>query len=89
MQGEFLRWRDEWSLEVEELDGDHRQLAAILNEVAELCGISESPDPPTGAAGRKPDPAKVLACLKKLDVHVREHFRREEAFMKAIDFPRP
>lgn len=32
---EYLAWRDEWLLGIDDIDGDHRQLVALINSLAD------------------------------------------------------
>jgi hemerythrin len=80
----FLKWRDDWLLHIEDLDGEHRQLVELLNRIAERFGIFA----PRDAVGAKAQgEAEIYSMLKQLGEEVRHHFRHEEALMKESDFP--
>jgi hemerythrin-like metal-binding protein len=77
----FIVWRDEWTLNVDFMDEDHRCLAAILNHIApDICRCAEGGW--NWAIG-----ARLLSRLETLGAHTREHFRREEQAMRASDYP--
>jgi hemerythrin len=93
----LLTWRDEWSLGIEPLDRDHRALIELLGdlclrhcpEIADL-RVARPFDPRRHLAFAKPGgvSAGLLADLADLGERVRIHFRREEAFMRAIGYER-
>lgn len=80
----LLDWRDEWTLDVEFMDDDHRHLAALLNEIARRWG-------PRGEDARlsadRGVPELLLNLLDDLGSHTREHFSREEAVMRTLRYP--
>ena len=82
-----LVWRDAWYLGIAAPDTDHRELVRLLNRLLESQGQArgdpdgQSADGGQGTAG--PDQVTELAGLI---VHLREHFRREEALMAAIAY---
>jgi len=77
----FFRWRDEWILNVDFMDRDHRSLAAHLSRIAQdLENRSDS--------GVAPDPARLVAGLEAFGVRIRGSFRREEDVMSEADYPR-
>ena len=75
----LLTWRDEWSLNIEALDKDHR---ALIERLADTC-LRFCPEASTGRAG---DARAMLSALTELGEEVRAHFRREEAFMLAFGY---
>lgn len=75
-----IEWRDHLALGVPELDEQHRQLAVLINRIAEASGVADAG--PEAAA----DPA-VAALLEKLYRETRRHFEQEEALMAAVDYP--
>jgi hemerythrin len=75
----FIDWRDEWLLHIVELDGEHRQLVALLNRIAEVSGAG------TGAQCSISE-AEMLHWLEQLGEHVRRHFRNEEELMEELDY---
>ena len=93
----LLTWREEWSLGIEPLDRDHR---ALIERMGDLCVryCPELADPRTirsqGAmmlsAFTRPggQSTGLLVDLADLGERVRVHFRREEAFMRAIRYDR-
>jgi hemerythrin len=99
----FLRWRDEWAVGVDPIDTDYRMLCALLDRIAQefcanhfgaaaLAGDSASGDQPclpevgvpADKGGAK---ASLMLHLWVLEEHVRAHFAREEALMRASDYP--
>jgi hemerythrin len=85
----FLTWRDDLLMGIDVLDADHQQMVTLLN----LLVAAE--DPPPGSPSLDDDPASTsqtpaVAALEHLDAliaHVRGHFEREEAFLRAIGYP--
>lgn len=75
----LLTWRDEWSLHIPVLDGDHQ---ALIEHLDSLCRrfCPESP------GWRSGDANALLEALEAFGEQMREHFRREEALMQAIDY---
>ncbi len=93
----LLTWREEWSLGIDPLDRDHR---ALIERMGDLCVryCPELADPRIkgclssrllGAFARPgTESPGLLADLADLGERMRAHFRREEAFMSAIGYPR-
>lgn len=78
---EFLEWRKEWSLGVEIIDSQHRQLATILNEIAELSlNVDES-------IALEIHSNKLHELLSLLHKKISEHFNDEEGLMIESDYP--
>lgn len=74
----LLTWHDEWSLNIETLDQDHRELIARLSDLClRFC-------PESGYIPKAPD--ELLNALAQFGERVREHFKREEAFMRSFDY---
>ncbi|EXJ13897.1 bacteriohemerythrin [Imhoffiella purpurea] len=75
----LLAWRDEWSLNIDVLDKDHRALIERLGDICmRFC--------PEASAGRSGDALALLDALNELGEEVRRHFQREEDFMRAYDY---
>ncbi|HWI15892.1 MAG TPA: bacteriohemerythrin [Burkholderiales bacterium] len=70
----FLDWGVDRDLGVAEMDGDHRALAALINELGD--------ELKSGADGDK-----LFACMDRLVSHTAAHFAREEQWMDAYDYP--
>lgn len=99
----FLRWRDEWTLQIDVLDEDHVELVELFNRIAALYGAQQvehsgsgAPGPlarvAEAAAGRAQESCPLggttlLECLQQLSERTRAHFHREEEFMRGIDYP--
>jgi hemerythrin len=70
-----LRWTEEYSVGVKELDDDHRQLFSLLNNnlksVIEKNGNSKT----------------IVADLKKLQEYAVTHFKAEENLFLKINYP--
>ena len=93
----LLTWREEWSLGIEPLDRDHR---ALIERMGDLCvrHCPELADPRTARSQGTPmlsafarsggHSTGLLADLADLGERMRAHFRREEAFMRAIRYER-
>ena len=85
----FLTWRDDLLMGIDVLDADHQQMVMLLNLL--VAAGEPPPDPPAldgNPASTSQTPA--VAALEHLDAliaHVRGHFEREEAFLRAIGYP--
>jgi hemerythrin-like metal-binding protein len=69
----LVRWTPDMSVCVERLDEDHQLLIALINQVA--------------AAEHIGNRRIVESVLDELVNYTIEHFRREEAYMRAMDYP--
>ena len=81
----FIRWRDEWLLDIEDVDREHRGLVSLLNRlaVAHCCSSMPAGDP-----NRQPPRGdQVIEMLEALGEGVRRHFHNEEAVMRASGYP--
>lgn len=56
------------------LDDDHRNLISRINLVAEL--------------ERSADTTAIIDALSEFKAELAEHFQREEAYLKAVDYPK-
>jgi len=74
VSGPLLEWNDEFLIGVEELDYEHRDLFARVNEIHE-------------ELGRPSEKARVEDCLGELYARLEAHFALEEKFMRETDFP--
>jgi len=85
----FLTWRDDLLMGIDVLDADHQQMVMLLNLL--VAAGEAPPDPP--ALDDNPESTSqtpAVAALEHLDAliaHVRDHFEREEAFLRAIGYP--
>jgi hemerythrin len=80
----FIQWREDWLLNIADVDSEHRQLVELLNLLAERFGIIT---PGNGIlADRLAAEAKIQAMLGQLGEQVRAHFCHEEALMQQVDF---
>jgi len=80
----FIEWRDEWLLGIPQVDGEHQELARLLNRVVELysCASEES------SAGKATErDREIIGLLHEFGDHVRIHFENEEAFMRDSCYP--
>lgn len=81
----LMTWRDEWSIGIATLDADHR---ALIETLMDIC-LRFCPESGAGTAASGPGQAGGLVdALEGMGEQVREHFRREEAFMRAIGYER-
>jgi hemerythrin len=78
----FFPWRDEWTLNVDFMDRDHRALAAQLSRLAEDLEIRSDTD------GGAPNAVRLIVGLEEFGVLIRRSFRREEDVMFEADYPR-
>lgn len=75
----ILTWREEWSLNIEALDRDHR---ALIDQLADIC-LRFCPE---ASAGRAGDASALVNALSDLGEAMRAHFAREETFMQALGY---
>jgi hemerythrin len=90
----LLIWRNEWSLGIDALDADHRALVGTLIDIslrfchqaalpADLPGRAKAPVTPVSSGAPAAD---LIEALVGFGVKAQAHFRREEAFMRAIHY---
>jgi hemerythrin len=86
----LLTWRDHWSLQIDILDRDHRNLIERLGDIClRFCPEAHAKPGLAADAGHPaPGQSALAEALTGLGQQVREHFRREEAFMHAIGYDR-
>jgi hemerythrin-like metal-binding protein len=70
----FFAWNDELSVGNKSIDDDHRHLIALLRALNDAMSSAK-------------EPAVLGRILSDLITYTDEHFKREEASMRAIDFP--
>jgi hemerythrin len=75
----LLAWHDEWSLDIDVLDMEHRALIEHLADICHRFGPAASPR-------RSGDAFALIDALSDLGEAVREHFKREEELMQAVDY---
>lgn len=85
----ILTWRDEWTLGIDTLDDDHREIVTVLQKMA--CRFGNRSECPEGwsenrEAGNDCD-EDLYAALDRFGGFVRRHFQREEEFIRTIDYP--
>ncbi len=86
----ILTWREDWTLRIDTLDDDHRAIVDILLDIAgrfgtdSQCPQGQRPQAEKGSGG---DADRLFAALDRLGSVTREHFRREEEFMRTINYP--
>ena len=65
----LIEWNDAFDLGIEEIDGEHRALVALINALHEAM---------SAGAGR----ADIIEGISEIYALVSAHFAREEAFMR-------
>lgn len=84
MAKEFFTWRGDWSLHIDLLDSQHRELSVCLNRVARCCIPSES----SGENGvRTIDTRAVRRLVEAVYRCAQRHFSDEEALMQIKKYP--
>jgi hemerythrin len=78
---EFFEWQNEWSLGVEIIDRQHRQLAVMLNKIVELY-LNNG-----GQTDSEQRSNQLHEQLKIFYEKVREHFNNEEDLMLKTNYP--
>ena len=94
-----ISWQDHWNLHIDPIDEEHRALVEGLNRLAErfvapLPGLSGQEGNGNGVGGTPGDDLgavdrhrALITALEILADQTREHFKHEEALMRAIDYP--
>lgn len=89
-----LPWQESWTLGIELVDAEHRSLVDGVNQLAARFtrDPAQAAEPLRVADGDAlGDPASehvaLMAALELLAEQAREHFKHEEALMRAIDYP--
>ena len=77
----FFEWRNEWSLGIEIIDRQHRELAVMLNKIVELYLNN---DGQTDSELRSNQLHEQLNIFYEM---VRKHFNDEEALMLKANYP--
>ncbi|SDX46814.1 bacteriohemerythrin [Thiocapsa roseopersicina] len=75
----LLTWHDEWSLNIDVLDEEHRGLIEHLADICHRFGPEASPR-------RSGDACALIDALTDLGEAVREHFKREEELMQTVGY---
>ena len=69
-----IQWKERYNIGYKEVDAQHKQLLAILNELIDL-------------VDEHGDPTAVRGIFQRLCDYVRFHFTREESYLKACGYP--
>lgn len=99
----ILRWRDEWTLQIDVLDEDHVALVELFNRIVGLYANQYAGSHRSGAGGalagvadREAERAvetcplegsSLVQCLDAFSQRAHQHFQREEDFMRTIGYP--
>ncbi|NCC30069.1 MAG: hemerythrin [Gammaproteobacteria bacterium] len=75
----LLTWHDEWSLNIDVLDAEHRGLIEHLADICHRFGPEASPR-------RSGDAFALIDALTDLGEAVREHFKHEEELMQEVGY---
>ncbi|MBK1707728.1 bacteriohemerythrin [Marichromatium gracile] len=73
------RWREDWSLNIDVIDQEHR---ALIERLADLC-LRFCPEATPTRSG---EAHALIEALAELGEQARAHFQHEERFMRAIGF---
>jgi hemerythrin len=69
-----LRWKEDLTMGVAELDRQHRELFDCINRLLDACRVGKGSD-------------QVQPVLQFLESYVREHFAEEERRMREAGYP--
>ncbi len=69
-----LQWRDEFSLGIEEVDHEHRELIELIRDLQQKM---------QGGA----DPDRILEALGEIYAQIAAHFALEEKAMRVMNYP--
>ena len=89
-----LPWQESWTLGIDMMDAEHQSLVDGINQLAvrftadpaqaaEPLGVVGEDTPPDSSANH----VALITALEALAEQAREHFKHEEALMRAIDYP--
>ena len=70
----FIDWKEELSVTFEEVDGDHKKLVGMINEIHVVLD-------------QDPDPEMLEELLEELLSYTSWHFRHEERLMQNSEYP--
>ncbi len=89
-----LPWQESWTLGIDLMDAEHQSLVDGINQLAErfTADPAQAAEPLEVADGDTPPSPSVnhvalITALEVLAEQAREHFKHEEALMRAIDYP--
>lgn len=89
-----LPWQESWTLGIDLMDAEHRSLVDGINQLAArfTADPAQAAEPLEVADGDTPPSPSVnhvalITALEVLAEQAREHFKHEEALMRAIDYP--
>jgi hemerythrin len=71
---DFIKWKDEYSVKVAEVDSQHKKLISLVNQLGDAMSVGKGRD----IQGR------ALSDLVNYTVH---HFQTEERFFRQYDYP--
>ena len=77
----FVNWKYEWSLGVELIDQQHRDLAVVFNRIGELYLSNDS------SLNFDQRSSQLQEQLNMFYVMVKEHFNGEDALMLEVNYP--
>ena len=79
----FIHWRDDWLMNIEVLDNQHKLLADSVNRLVRACQAESAPD----SSDEEQRRINLTALMDELYRETSEHFRTEEALMKKQAYP--
>jgi len=68
-----IKWSDDLSVGIEEIDEDHQKLVKYLNDLFAACSVGQGP-------------AVLRETLCQVQRYTREHFAHEEDYMRKVGF---
>jgi hemerythrin len=78
----FFQWREEWVLDLQEIDEQHRLLVEAVNKLSPLY-LKLTKNPAVDKATRE----QLIGQLKLLYGDLEQHFRDEEKLMIEVAYP--
>ncbi len=70
----FMEWKETYSVNVQEIDGEHKKLIGMINELHEAMKVGKGK-------------TIISSILKKMIDYATTHFGTEEKYMRVFDFP--
>ncbi|MCG6862987.1 MAG: hemerythrin domain-containing protein [Chromatiaceae bacterium] len=85
----ILTWRDEWTLGIDTLDDDHREIVDLLLDIARRFGEApeHSEGSPESTDTNNAADDSLYDALNHFGAFARRHFQREEEFIRTIEYP--
>ncbi|NCA72334.1 MAG: hemerythrin [Sphingobacteriia bacterium] len=75
----LMAWRDDWAVQIDEVDAEHR---ALVEQLAAICARFDA----TARPALSTESRALIDALSELGESTRQHFKREEELMESIGY---